>query len=167
MYELFPKKTNNKAALAVFLLFAGAFALMLTTVAFPSIPFPWVIQLLAVILLVPAILLVPRYLIRSYIYRIISTESGADLTVTETSGKKRTVVCRVALSKIAEVRTVSSLSEVRGQKKRIFDYRPDLMPDKSILILSTEGDEEAYICLAYDDRLFEILSGNARRDEDE
>ena len=39
----------------------------------------------------------------------------------------------------------------------MFDYRPDINPEKSILLVSDEGGDEILILLAYDEELLRIL----------
>ena len=111
-----------------------------------------------------------RYTAKLYLYRIADNGSGTDLTVHETSPSRRRIktVCRISLLSIRKAEKLEgkscSLSDVRKEKKPIYDYRPDLYPDESILILSDEGGVEVYICLAYDEKLFELLAPAERED---
>ncbi len=152
MYEIRPERTNKKAQSLIILFFIGAAALLLLSVPLKGMPFLWVIQLFAVVLLCVAVFLVTRYLTKGYIYRI---EDG-DLTVVEISsgGKRQLTVCRVSLSGITESSVLTGKEGLRAYKgKRIYDYRPDLLPERSILLVSAEGGEECVILLGYDDRL--------------
>lgn len=166
MYEFRPQRTNNKAQKLIILLFAGAAVLFLLTVPLDGLPFLWVIQLLALIMLVAAIFLVTRYVTKTYEYAVTSAEGDADLTVTEISsgGKRRITVCRISLSGIVSVRCVDSSDErFRAQRRsggKIYDYRPDLSPERSVLIEAKEGGEELRILLAYGEDFFDILERN-------
>ena len=164
MFEFFPQKTNKKAHKIIIVLFAVAAALLVTSAILSSVPYIWTIQLVALILTMMGLLLSSRYLSKRYVYRIRENgERTLDLTVTEAKSQKDSgiTVCRIALSSIIKTEMLCEGKKLRDYKKEgkaIFDYRPDVDPEKSILILSTEGGEESYICLAYDEELFTILS---------
>ena len=168
-YEWIPPKSNQKARTAVIVLFFGAFALMLIPTVIPTLPFRWVVQLLALFLLTAGIFLTTRYLTKLFIYRIVGEGASLDLTVTEASsnGKRQVTVCRVGLSGIRRL-TVLDVSEPELEKKerellkkshtKQYDYRPDLCPAKSILLIVEEGGEELCLFLAYDERLASYLA---------
>lgn len=173
MYEWIPKKTNNKARNIIILFFFGAAALLAVTSALGDVPFLWVFQLAAVALLTAAVFLTTRFLTKMYIYRIDVGERGADLVVLEaaSNGKRQTAVCRVALANVKE-RTLLDASDgasdcLKAAKqggRGIYDYRPDLKPEKSILIVAEEGGEDIPICLAFDERLYELLAPQSPSD---
>lgn len=163
MFELIPEKTNKRARNLV-ILFLVAAALLLVIMKFlEGIPFLWVIQLADILLFVAAVALLTRYVMKKFIYRVEPTDNGADLTVTEAAanGKRQVTVCRIGLGSIKDVRELSGeecrLREVRKEKLPIYDYRPDLYPERSILIRTDEGGREVYVCLAYDERLLSLL----------
>ena len=165
MYEFKPTRTNNKAQNLILLFFIGAAALLIVTVPLKGMPFLWAIQLFAIILLVAAVFLVTRYLTKSYIYTVSDADGQPDLYVTEISsgGKRWITVCRVSLSSIRCARVSEgkdeTLAALRKERKRMFDYRPDISPEKSILAVTDEGGEEQLILLAYDEELLKILKG--------
>lgn len=171
IYEWIAQRTNQNARkLAVLLLF-GASALMLFTVLIQGMPFRWVFQLIAVGLLIGMIFLVARYESKLYFYRLERDgDEGIDLTVTEANAKGRAqvTVCRIALRQIRDCVSVDItkadgkeiLSVLKKEKKKRFDYCADYRPQKSILLLVEEGDEELAIRLSYDDRLFELLTND-------
>ena len=166
MYEFKPQRPHDKARKLIVLFFAGAAALFLLTVPLEGVPFLWVIQLLAILLLVVAVFLVTRYVTKTYEYAVEPTDDGADLTVTEISsgGKRRIVVCRISLSGIESVRAIvgkdEELSAIRKARRKIFDYRIDVAPEKSILAVANEGGEEYILLFAYDDEFLSILERN-------
>ncbi len=171
MLEIIPKKTNKKAQSLIILFFTAAAALFFLTVLLKGIPLLWVFQLIAILLFALAVMLVARYVTKLFIYRIEPTDSaygdteGLDLTVTEanTSGKRRITVCRISLSGIKSVEVLKgekcSLRDIKKREGRlpIYDYRPDLYPNESILIKTAEGGKEVYLCLAYDEALLKYL----------
>lgn len=172
MFEFSPTKTNKKAHKIIIILFAVSAALLVTSAILSNVPYIWTIQLVALILAMCAILLSSRYLAKNYVYRIYENgERTLDLTVTEARSKKDSgvTVCRIALSSIIKTELLDEKKKLRDYKKEgkpIFDYRPDMDPEKSILILSCEGGDETYICLAYNEELFAILSPYAASGDD-
>ena len=172
MFEFSPTKTNKKAHKIIIILFAVSAALLVTSAILSGVPYIWTVQLVALILAMCAILLSSRYLAKNFVYRIYENgERTLDLTVTEKKSKKDSgvTVCRIALTSIISAELLEGKKKLRDYKKEgkpIFDYRPDIDPEKSILILSSEGGEETYICLAYNEELFAILSPYAASGED-
>ena len=168
IYEGIARKTNQTARKLSALLLLGAAALMLVTMLFGGIPFRWVFQLLSVGLLIGTVFLVARYESKTYIYRLMESDGGVDLTVTEANAKGRgqVTVCRIGVAQIlscsvldvTEGDTVKqTLAKLKKEKKKRFDYCADLYPAKSILLLVEEGDEEIAIRLSFDERLFLLL----------
>ena len=178
MYEWIPQKTNQKARNAVFLLLGGAAALMVFPILFSDLPFRWVVQLLAFVLLTVAIFLVARYTAKAYVYRVLPREDGSrDLTVTELkAGKTRMIVCRIGLGGI-QTRLLADTAHAaeaealltKGKKARqpFFDYCVDLKPAQSILLVAEEGGERMTIRLSYDPTLFDLLTPTATEEQDE
>ena len=166
-YEWIPSKTNQTARNLVFVLIVGAFALMAIPAAIPTLPFRWVIQLLALALLTAGIFMTTRYLTKIFLYRIVGEGDDLDLTVTEaaSNGKRQVTVCRVGLRGIRRAVILSSREEEKKERAVLtknrtkqFDYRPDLHPAKSILVIVEEGGEELCLLLAYEERLASYLS---------
>lgn len=168
-YEWLPTKSNQKARNVVLVLLIGAFALMLISSVFSALPFRWIPQLLGLVLLTAAIFLTTRYLTKLFIYRIVGEGESLDLTVTEASsnGKRQITVCRVALSGIRRLVILdASKPEVEKEERAFlkkskvkqFDYRPDLCPAKSILLIVEEGGEELCLFLAYEERFASYLA---------
>ena len=166
-YEWIPAKSNTIARNLVMILLVGAFVLMLIPTAIPTLPFRWVVQLIALFLLTAGIFITTRYLTKLFIYRIVSNGESLDLTVTEaaSNGKRQITTCRVGLSGVRRVCILDS-AEVGKQerealkKERIkqFDYRPDLSPAKSILLVVEEGGEELALFLAYEEKFASWLA---------
>ena len=160
-YEWIPPKSNQLARNLVMILFLGAAVLMLIPTALPTLPFRWVIQLIALCLLTAGIFITTRYLTKLFIYRIVQNGESLDLTVTEaaSNGKRQITTCRVGLSGICRTVILDSPEVVRREREKLkkerikqFDYRPDLCPAKSILLIVEEGGEELALYLAYEER---------------
>ncbi len=163
-YEWIPTKSNQKARNTVIVLFFGALALMLIPMAFPALPFRWAVQLLSLVLLTAGIFLTTRYLTKLFIYRIVGEGESLDLTVTEanSNGKRQITICRVGLSGIRRMVILdASKPEIEKEERALlkkshikqYDYRPDLCPAKSLLLIVEEGGEELCLFLSYDETL--------------
>ena len=167
MYEWNPKSANTTARKLILLFFIGAGALMLVTMLFPSVPFRWVFQLIALGLLSAAIFFVTRYVTKSFLYRIETTADGsADLTVTEISsgGKRRITVCRIGLDHILTrelldnpAKTSERLASLKKEKIKYYDYTVEYQSAESILLIVNEGGEEIALRLSFDADLFALL----------
>ena len=163
MYGFRPQRTNNKAQNLIILFFIGAAALFLLSIPLDGFGFVWVVQLLAILLLVAAIFLVTRYVMKSFEYAVEPANGGADLTVTEVSsgGRRRITVCRISLSGIGSIRVIEGADggakALRKAGKKIFDYRPELSPERYLLVEAKEGGEEFVLLLAYGEEFLSIL----------
>lgn len=162
MFELTPKRTNTTARKMILLFFLGSAALIVTTMLVPTVPFRWIFQLVAVLLLTAGVFLTTRYVTKLFIYRI----QDGDLTVTEanSNGKRQITVCRVGLSGILSVTEQDTAGAAKEQiqalkKKRVklFDYTVDLEPARSIFVIVSEGGEELALRLSYDEALLALL----------
>ena len=163
-YEWVAPKTNNIARTVVAVLLLGALALMLISTVFSD--FRWIPQLISLGFLTAGIFLTTRYLTKIFIYRIVGEGEALDLTVSEagSQGKRQTIVCRVGLHGIQRVSILSSADAEKQERTQLkqnkipqFDYRPDLRPAKSLLVIVEEGGEELALFLAYEERLASYL----------
>ncbi len=171
MFEIIPRKTNKKAQSLIILFFIAAVALFAISVILNGMPYLWIVQLSAIIMLTAAVFVFTRYMAKIYIYRLEETEGGMDLTVTECSPnrKRQITVCRIGLDSIQST-AVLGFSQIKSKRKAklpFFDYRPDINPEKSILIRSNEGGKEIFICLAYDEGLLGYLPNRKEENKDE
>jgi len=168
--EFRPVKSNNKANSLTIILFLGAVILLVLNGFLQGLPFRWVLQLFPILFLTASVFLVARYVVRYYLYRIELSEGSADLTVTELSGKRQITVCRISVGGIKECMLIDmadggkeKLREMKKQKGKKFDYRVDLAPEKSILILTDEGYDTSMILLSYHEDLWEELRRGTER----
>ena len=175
MYEWIPNRTNKRAQNAILILFLAAALLFAIPLLVPTLPYRWVVQLLAIGVMTAAIFLVTRYVSKLFIYRIVACEDGtADLTVTEakSGGRGQITVCRVGISRILSCHVLDEstdshardrISALKKQRKKLFDYCIDLHPTKSILLSVREGGEELWLLLSYSAELLERLGGECER----
>lgn len=167
MYEYIPQGSNKNAKNIISLLILGGFAIMLFTMMAENVPFKWVLQLIGLVLMAVGVLLMTRYVSRSFIYRVDTTDEGTDLTVIELQRKSRITVCRISLSNIKDVH-VMSISDKEQEKalvsafktdgRKRFNYCIDLNPEKFMWIVADECGEEVAVKLTYDEKLCEIIT---------
>ena len=163
MYEYFPKEPKKRERLLLACLAVGAFSLYGIS-RIPAMPFPAIWQLLAVVLLGGVVVVLTQYLIRDFCYRIEMSEDGAvpDFTVTEYCGKRITVVCRISLNDIVELRPITDKEYkhlTRTQKgRRVYDYTCRIDPGNLYLLTARDKDELYDVRIVADERLAEYLS---------
>ena len=82
LYEYAPQKNTKKLATVTGSLLGGAVILILMYMFIPNLGTPWMIQLLAVGMLMLAIFITARYIMKSYVYAIVEENNEKLLTVT-------------------------------------------------------------------------------------
>ncbi len=176
MYEWIPPRNNTKATRLTMLLCVGAGLLLATAVSFGNIPFRWVFQLAGLVLLTVAIFLTTRYVMKSFLYRIVSDDRGGyDLTVTEltSGGKRKITVCRVGLDGIYKTvflnandpASAERWRAIKKERRKIFDYAVDLKPERFIVVYLRESGEDLTLRLSYDGTLFDLLTSYGARED--
>lgn len=170
-YEYIPQKNHTRLNGIIIILIALAAALFMTSIVFPEIPFRWVLQFLGIISLVGVVFIITRYVAKSFVYTVLVNDDGArDLTVCElTNGKKRTTVCRIAISNITEayllypersddrIKEKELSANARSERRKSFDYCHDIKASPVCILLAEECGEPLLIKLSPDDTLFEYL----------
>lgn len=148
MYEYFPKDPKKKELwILLGLLGTGFFLYGISQI--PGLPVPAVLQLLSVILMGGVVIVLTRYLLRDFCYRIEARDGFdvPDLTVTEYCGRRITVVCRISLNDIIEVRAMTAKEArtlAKAQKGRlVYDYTCRMDPD-NLYLLSVRDGEKSY-----------------------
>ncbi len=174
IYGYEPPKNNKKATGIVIMLFASATGLFLFTMLI-AVPFAWVIQLIAIAALTAAIFIVSRFVTKNFLYVVNQNERNSlDLDILEISngGKKQITVCRIAINGIEEAYTINKtekasveleqtlLKKAKQDKRKIFNYCPDINPVKYSIIIGEESGERYLIKLTPDDKLCEYLKIN-------
>ncbi len=167
LFEFIPPKNNKRlGAISGILLLGGALMLLITYI-FDEITGKWIFQLLATCMFVVSIFLVSRYLMKNFIYAVVSTDGGNDFTVTELQNKKKTTVCRISVSNIERAFVIEQGDKVNedtvkalikeGKYKR-YNYGADLFDEKHIYILANECGEKVAIKLSWGEELESYLS---------
>lgn len=155
-----PKPQNRNAW---YLCFAcvGLAAVCLIVAGF-LVRYRGVIQLTAVFFLVTAILLYVRYIGAHYAYEITEDYEGVPVfVVTQTTGKRVSTMCRVALWDITDI-TRQTRAEAQADKPdrkvfRLYRYMPTIRPAVSYR-LTVEGAERSIVRIEGTEEFIDYLS---------
>ncbi len=162
LFEFIPEKNNKRLSLVSGLLLIGGSLMLLVTYIFEGITGKWIFQLLAICMFGVSIFLVSRYVMKNFIYAIVSTDGGNDFTVTELQNKKKTTVCRISVSNIErtfvieqgdKVKEDSVKALIKEGKYKKYNYCADLFDEKCIYILADECGERVAIRLSWSEDL--------------
>ena len=165
MYEFAPKpkRTREKLWMSVCLLFG------VLSYGFGQIlPYPMACQLLSIILLTAAVMITVRYLLRDYSYRLDEGEGDlAELTVTETMGRRRTVVCRVSVADIGQIlvgpEDVNAVSRRKMKKKGLYRYLSQIRSDQSVFLEILDDGNRYFLEILADQRLISMLKQHKKQ----
>lgn len=161
--SIHPKPQNNKAKIS-FLIAISIFGIALVASAFVD-KYRGVIALFAVISVTYALHLFTKYITTEYYYDITVPEGDLPLLVVrQVTGKRSSVLSRVALSDIVKVEFEGA--ELRREKKTPggfmrYVYTPTMSPDKTIRITVTSRYEKAEIILEGTEEFAKLLSDYA------
>lgn len=157
MYEYCPKpKRTRERVMASLLLILAAISYSCSSV----LPYPIVYQLLAVISLTWMIVIVAGYLLRDYGTRLSEDgEREAVLTVTETRGKRQTVVARF---RACEIRRVEPYSKevVRAERRlghTVYRYVCELHPQNAYFAEAESNGTRFWMTFYADETLIAML----------
>ena len=163
MYEYFPREPKRTEKLMLIGVLVTAL-IFLGISKIPEMPFPALPQFLVVVLLTWCVLILTRYLLRNFSYRIAPSENNdiPELTITEYCGKRVSVVCRVLLSDVVEVRCLTHKEYrrlARTQRERCFyDYTSRVKPVGLYLLTIREGAELCDVRIEADEILVKYLT---------
>jgi hypothetical protein len=166
LFEFIPEKNVKKLRRVVSACLLGAAALVAVTAIFGEMAYRWAVQLLAIALLMMGVFITSRYIMKSYVYAVMRTERGDDLTVTEIQGRHRITVCRIALDGIERIivveqgdkQTDAQIKQTcKEQKRKRFNYCADLLDEKYICVFANECAEPLAIKLSWGEQLEKIL----------
>ena len=138
-YEYTPENKNpaEKLLVSLALVFAAA---SFGVSQLRGIPYPAILQFIAVVFLTVAVALANRCILRSYTYTVTEPDGAGqrDFVITEHYGRKHTAVCRVGLSQLLSVRAVRADEKtvIRDAEKAanfIYRYLTQLFPKKFLL----------------------------------
>lgn len=158
IYDCHPKKQNYKVhlvLLCLFLLSGVSFGISGITPLHPVI-----LQVVGLVLLVPAIQLVTRYVVGHYLYRLRGYEDGnVDLEVyVFRGGKKMQLVCRVGLEEITAVAPLDAKNKRPAEGIKRYSYVPDLLPDVATVLSISNADGECEVLISPDETMLQMLS---------
>lgn len=166
---------KNQNARRIFFILLGAAAAAVAVSYFLTL-YEGIIQLVALILLVVSVLIYSRYLGSSYSYEVTHDSEGTPIfLVTQLSGKRRTALCRVNLSDIASIETLTG-EQYRSYKPESgfhrYNYTPTMGPDTVHLMKVCSRTEKAVIFLELSEEYRAMLlsfaeEAKAMRAEDE
>ena len=158
MYEYRPQHTNNRARLLVLGLAALAATALIGSAAVPKYPF--ILQSLGLLLLLPTVQLLTRFVITQYLYRITPYESGEiDLEIfAYRGGNKMQLVCRIGLEEITAVMPLSAQNKKPKNGVCRYNYCPDLAPERASVLSITNTDGDCEILFSPDEGMLEILN---------
>lgn len=146
MIEYASKKEKSSTSLALVLLVCGLIFFLLSEKFGVS---PFIVQLIAIALIVFAVQVIQRYVLSSFIYIIDDSDNGSSLfTVVKVQGKNRTTVCSVELEKCL----YAGDSDKKGVKTtNTFDYRQNILSKDKFVLVYDSGRENVLIRLEADD----------------
>ncbi len=161
---------GKRTALHVMTVGSYVGGILLVTLPAASLPFAPLWQLAGVLALVAGVYLTTRYSLRSYTYAVepgdildAAGEPVYDLVITETVGRKRIVVARVAVRDIdvANLRVVrrgdqtTPPSDKSAPTPRLFRYANTPVPAEALYIPVPE--EGSILVVPYDEGLYATL----------
>ena len=159
-FSVSPRPSNNKARHLFFILIilaVTAAAIYLTLTTYRSI-----VGLVCLVLLVGAIYIYNRYMATKYYYDVMVDTAGTPLFVVRSVvGKRATTLCRVELSSIIGITTLTA--EERKNHKTPdgfvkYFYSPTMSPDRITLITVSSRYERAEISIEASDELVQLLT---------
>jgi len=161
IYEYAPQLAKKRERLlCIFLPILGA-ALFFASV-FPGMPLPWLVQMLAIGCFGATVMILSLCLMRSYVYTVEEGTGGnPDFIITEYYGRRRTVVCRVALSDVLSVspygeETKKMLAEKKGAS-RCYVYTGALFDCSQYLLDVEAHGERFFLRICADKELLRVL----------
>ena len=163
MYEYAPKPRRRKEKLLVSA--AAVLAAASDGCNAIGLPYPFVYQLVAVACLGTGILLAVRYLLRDYIYRVVSHHGGEtpDLVVTELYARRKTVVCRISLGDVTSVCPLSEQARGDGKRRR-YCYTAERTPENGYLLSVCDGDGDYDVVICADEGLLNLIKQFKKQD---
>lgn len=146
-FSVRPVPKNKNARTLFFVLLGAAFASVALSYFAPF--YKGVIQLASLILLVGAVMIYTRYIGAYYCYEVAFDSSSAPIfLVTQTSGKRKTALCRIELADVVAIQMLSA-EQYRAYKPKAgikrYHYTPTLRPAEVYLMQVRSHNEQADI----------------------
>ncbi|MBE6693773.1 MAG: hypothetical protein E7589_03310 [Ruminococcaceae bacterium] len=163
-YSFSTKKPSPLVHSAVIISYALG-VLLYATSTVEGIPYPIIFQTATILLLAVGTYLLFRFVFKKFTYEISeNSERTLDLVITETVGKKQTVVARMALARISRAEIIDSKAfkvELATRKKErllLFRYDNRLVAPRVCLV---EFPDENSIVVFHDDQaMAQLLRDN-------
>ena len=155
MYQYQPTRKNKIASVLLIAIAIVAIALFSLSVVLSA--YAGLLQLGSVICFCAEVLLFTRYLVRSYVYRIIryDGEGAPDLVIGELSKGDSVVVCRFSLDGLVSIEKNSKAAR-RGLGKH-YNYCVDIAPDNAYILRFEECGERAALIISPDENMLVLL----------
>ena len=163
MYDYRPPRKNCYAQLMILWLFLAAAGCFIASSFLPD--FPFILQSVGLLLLVPAIQLIARYCATRYLYRIATYEDGnVDLDVyAYRGGDKMQLVCRIGLEEITATAALTKDNRRPPRGVRRYGYAPDLFPREALVLSITNADGDCEVLLCPDEHIASILTAQKQQ----
>ena len=163
MYEYAPKFAKKKErGLSALALAVGLLIYFASYI--PNIPYGVLLQIAGIGCMTVMVLLFSLVVARNYVYTVEQTDGGADFIVTECYGKRRTVVCRVALSSVqmAIPRTRESRAAFSAERrgKHFYNYTGVLFDEERVFLRIKEGSETVFLEICANKDLISVLTNH-------
>ena len=163
-YEYDPKPAKKREKLAVGAMLIVSAALFGIS-QIPNLPFPSLVHLLMIFVLVGMVMLITRCLMRHFVYAVVPSERGAlgerDFVITEYYGRRITVVCRIATSEIVEITRLTRENREQIKKtlqgRRVYTYTAQIWGEDFYLLTVADGEECFSIRILADEMLLNAL----------
>jgi hypothetical protein len=158
MYDYRPQRKNCYAQLMILWFFLAAAGCFIASSFLPA--FPFILQSVGLLLLVPAIQLIARYCATRYLYRLATYEDGnVDLDVyAYRGGDKMQLVCRVGLEEITGVKALTKENRRAPKGLRRYSYAPDMFPCEALVLSVTNADGDCEVLICPDEHMKNILT---------
>lgn len=172
-YSERPTRQNRVLSTLIWSFLLGGIALFLAVSYLPNIPYPAVLQLAALAMLVLATVLI-GHLQTTYTYRIEDDPRGGeghDFVVLQRKGRRETVVCRLGLEDVRQIeqQTPENRDALKqkyaAQHDTVHTYCVDFLPASSQYIRFDDGGDRVVIRLQASEKLVSILQ-NALPEEE-
>ena len=157
MYEYAPQFEKKAEKWLVAALVSVA-ALLFGTSMTGIVPYPAFFQLGATACLAVGIVIVSGCLLKSYVYTV---EEGGDFVITEQTGRRRTVVCRVSVASVESVTPITKdkTEKVEEKEGRRFNYTGTLFCGEKYDVRVREQGETFSVRICADAGLIARLCG--------
>ncbi|MCQ2429206.1 MAG: hypothetical protein MJ192_02635 [Clostridia bacterium] len=162
--------TSNGSRTSLHLIVIAALScaiLLFSASSAEGVPMPWVFQLAGIFIGAFGVYMLTRYSLRSYRYEITDTDLVAadgqrvlDLTVTQATGRKLTVVCRVSLRDVTAVNVLDRAS-FRRQKAALCAgltlFRYENTPFEPLSCYISVPEERSLLAIPADEGMARLL----------